>query len=190
MECTTFETMCEGCQYDYMMLEDQGEAGDVLEYEPATYPIVFKSMWASGNNSTFALEEDYARRLLTNVQYRLHERFRKPVSVACNYEMFQQPKGLFVCASLLIDFPCEALPVDMKSFLRGVLGSKQGFTDWTTKVEMDDDLKEYILEGEGAGIENWDAYIASNQDDLCSARLRWFTDRAKGVCKWRILFTT
>lgn len=173
-----------------MMLEDQGEAGDTLEYEPATYPIVFKSMWISGNNSTFALEEDYARRLLTSVQYRLHERFRKPVSVACNYEMFQQSKGLLVCASLLIDFPCEALPVHMKSFLRGALEPKQRSNDWTTKIEVDHELKGYILDGEGAGVENWDAYITSNQDDLCSGRLRWFTDRAKGACKWRILFTT
>lgn len=189
MECTTFETMCEDCQYDYMMLEDQGEAGDTLEYEPQTYPIVFKSMWESGD-IPFALEEDYARRLLTNVQYRLHERFRKPVSVACNYEMFQRSRGLLVCASLLIDFPCEALPVNMKSFLRGALGSKQGSKDWTTRIEVDDQLKEYILGGEGAGVENWDAYITSNQDDLCSGRLRWFTDRANGACKWRIVFTT
>ncbi|KAL4778342.1 hypothetical protein BJX76DRAFT_352696 [Aspergillus varians] len=184
MGCTTFMAMCENCQFQYKALANHGEDAESLEYNPETYPLVFKSNFEFPAG-TFELAQDHAKSLLHTVKYRLHSRFGKPVSAFCDYEMLQETDEhcrILVQASLLVDFPCQVLAGrEFRSTLRGVTAFSQGFDAWNFRIEVDDELMKFLFEGLGLGVVDWDAYITSTQDDLCRARLCWFLKRANMV---------
>ncbi|KAL4917266.1 hypothetical protein BDW62DRAFT_201891 [Aspergillus aurantiobrunneus] len=180
MECATYASMCDHCKFQYLKIREQGEPAPSLEYHPDTYPIVFKCMFEFPTDA-FELAERHARTCLLTVKHRLHKRYKKPVAAFIDYQILQEVEagGLLVTVSLLIDFPCRGLADgQFKSWLGAVTTLSRGLEDWSSRIEVEEGLKEDLLKGLGVHFDHWDAYITSTQDHLCMARLCWFLKRA------------
>ncbi|KAL4807076.1 hypothetical protein BDV18DRAFT_159296 [Aspergillus unguis] len=197
MSCTTHATMCSHCRFQFNKIHERGTPSSILEYEPNTYPIVFKRLvdYPPGRNASVPIHE-YTESLSLTLRERLFQRFKRPVAAYSSYAMHnmgprdvavaedEREAGSLVLISFLIDFPCQMFGNEtegerdenstFKAFLRGVADLCGGLEDWNCRIEVDDDLKEFLFGGLGNG---WEAFISSTQDHLCMARLCWFLRR-------------
>ncbi|KAL4871806.1 hypothetical protein BDV12DRAFT_193955 [Aspergillus spectabilis] len=179
MPCTTYETMCELCKYHFKLMREKGNSADMLEYRPDTYPIVFKCMFQLPAGVE-ALAQEHSATFLPTIHARLRQRFHTAILAYCDHEVYQPAPGgpILIRISLLVDFPCKNMGDDgFNEFLKATITLGRELEDWTTRIEVEDGLKDCLFRGSGAGPDNWEAYVASQQDHLCLSRLGWFLKR-------------
>ncbi|KAL4931298.1 uncharacterized protein BDV17DRAFT_288844 [Aspergillus undulatus] len=183
--CTIYRTMCPTCRQKYVKLINQGVQGDYLEYNPETYPIVFKALFEHPDG-IFASAEAHGRHLLRSIKVRLNERFNKDISLFGDLNMSQDinlrtgvESGVLVHVSLLVDFPYQGLGnEEFMRFLRSMAFITREIDDWSCMIEIEEGLRDWLFGGLSEDVEDWEAFVSSTQDHLCMSRLCWFIKRA------------